>query len=144
MANEILQKSRTRIEAQGNTTALTADENPNSGSYTGDTPISLDNSIDATGDNPRGAEYLRLELNVTTPPTSEAFAQVWWRGSEDNSNWTKWKYSHSVADSIATTSDRYDSGMFLLSYKYTELAIVANDYAFNASLFATPKLMEVQ
>lgn len=144
MANEVLQKSRTRIEAQGNTTALTVDLDPTSGSYTGDTPATLDNTYDGGSENCKGADYLQLELDVTTPPTTEATAQIWYRGSEDGTNYTKWKYSHTVGDDIATTADRYDGGLFALRYQYTQLAVVAISYGFNADLLATPKLREIQ
>lgn len=144
MANEILQKSRTRITAQGNATVLTADEDPNSGSYTGDTPATLDNTYDAGTENCKGADYLQLELDVTTAPSTAGTAQIWYRGSEDGANYTKWKYSHTVGDDITTSIDRYDGGLFALSYQYTQLAVVAINYGFNADLLATPKLRELQ
>lgn len=144
MANEILQKSRTRITAQGNGTALTADEDLNSASYTGDTSATIDNTYDGGSENGQGADFLQLELDVTSAPSTAAGAQIWWRGSEDGTNYTQWKYSHTVGDDIALSAARYDGGLFSLSYQYTQLAVMAVDYAFTAALYATPKLSEVQ
>lgn len=143
MANEILQKARTAITAQGNGTALTADVDPN-GSYTGDTPVILDNTYDGGSENCKGADYLNLELNVTTAPSTAATAEIWFSESEDGTNFTKWRYSHSIGDDIATSVARYIGGLFFLKANYTKLAVVANSYAFNAALYATPKLVEVQ
>ncbi|HHE65295.1 MAG TPA: hypothetical protein ENL09_04660 [Bacteroidetes bacterium] len=143
MANEILLKSRTTITAQGDGTALTADVDPN-GAYTGDTPVVLDNTYDGGTENCFGADYLNLELNVTTAPGTEANAEIWYSISEDGTNYTKWKYSHTVGDAIAISADRYAAGIFFLSANYTKLVVVAKDYGFNAQLLATPKLHEAQ
>lgn len=144
MANEILQKSRTRITAQAGGTALAADKNPGEAGYTGGAATAIDNTYDGGSENGKGADYLQLELDVTSAPGTAGTSSIWYRGSEDNSNWTKWKYSHTVGDSIATAADRYDGGMFLLSYQYTELKVMADDQVFTATLYATPKLQEVQ
>jgi len=143
MANEILLKSRTTITAQASG-ALTAGEDPNSGTYTGGAATVIDNTYDAGTENSLGADYLQLELDVTTAPTTAGGAEVWYRGSEDGTNYTKWKYSHTVGDDIATTADRYDAGLFFLSYQYTELKVKAVDYGYTATLYATPKLHEAQ
>ena len=144
MPSEVLQKSRTRIEAQGNLTSFTADINPNDGLYTGDTPLVLDNTYDGGAENCKGASWLNLELDVTTPPGTEAGAQIWYCESEDGTHYTYWKYSHSVGDPILTNAARYDAGSFLLKAAYTKLAVMAVSYGFNADLLATPKLMEIQ
>ncbi len=144
MANEVLLKSRTRIEAQGNATALTATYDPNSGSYTGDTPIVLNNKYTAS-ENCYGASLLQLELDVTTHAGGDTSAEIWYSISEDGTNYTKWKYSHTVGDTIlSAVTDRFDAGIFQLSAQYTKLAVVAVAVAFNADLLATPKLMEAQ
>jgi len=144
MANEILQKSRTTITAQASG-ALTAGFDPSSGSYTGGAATPIDNTYDAGTENSKGSEWVNLQLNVTTAPATAATAQIWFRGSEDGTNYTKWKYSHTVGDSIlATTGALYDAGMFQLSYQYTELKVMAISYGFTADLKATPKLMELQ
>lgn len=144
MANEILQKSRPTLTAQGNGTALTATFDPNSGSYTGATPLVLDNTYDEGTENCRGSNVLQLELVVTTAPSTATGAQIWYRGSEDGTNYTKWKYSHAIGDTIGTAPGRYDGGSFLLEYQYTNLVVMAVSYGFSASLLCTPKLMEIQ
>ena len=145
MANEALVKSRTRIEAQGNATALTATYDPNSGSYTGDTPAVLDNTYDGGSENCKGAEILNLELDVTTVPSADAVAQIWYSQSENGTNYSRWKYSHTVGEDILNAAvDLYDAGKFVLTAQYTKLAVMAVDYAFNADLLVTPKLMELQ
>ncbi len=145
MATEILQKSRTTLEAQGNATALTADYEPTdeSGTYTGDTPLVLDNTYGAS-ENCAGAEALNLQLDVTTAPGTLAGAQIWYSESEDGTNYTYYKYSHTVGNDIATSVDLYDAGLFYLKAQYTKLVVMATGYGFNADLFATPKLMEAQ
>ena len=143
MANEVLQKARTVITAQSNGTALTADIDPN-GAYTGDTPAVIDNTYDGGTENAKGAEYLNLELEVTTAPKAAATAEIWYSESEDGTNYTKWRYSHTVGDDIDTSADRYIGGVFFLNANYTKLAVVAKSYGFNANLYATPKLVEVQ
>jgi len=142
MANEILLKSRTRIEAQGNATALTATFDPNSGSYTGDTPAVLSNVYAA---NCSGADWLQLELDVTTHAGGDTTAEIWYSISEDGTNYTKWKYSHTVGDTILSAiTPRLDAGIFYLSALYVKLAVVAVTVAFNADLLVTPKLHEAQ
>jgi len=144
MPNELLQKSRATITAQASG-ALAAGFDPISGSYTGGAATPIDNTYDAGTENSKGAEWLNLQLNVTTAPATAATAQIWFRGSEDGTNYTKWKYSHTVGDSIlAATVALYDAGMFQLSYQYTELKVMAISYGFTADLKATPKLMELQ
>jgi len=146
MANEILQKSRATITAQASG-ALAAGFDPSSGSYTGGAATPIDNTYDAGTENSKGSEWVNLQLNVTATAhaTLPATAQVWFRGSEDGTNFTRWKYSHTVGDSIlAATIALYDAGMFQLSYQYTELKVMAISYGFTADLKATPKLMELQ
>ena len=141
MANEILQKSRSRIIAQA-ASSLGADIDPNNPSYAGGSVTTLENTIGSTNCN--GADFVQIELDITAPPTAAAACEIWWRGSEDGSNWSKWKYSHTVGDTIETTADRYDGGIFMLSYQYTQLKMKAVDYGYTAVLYATPKLTEVQ
>jgi len=145
MPNELLQKSRDTITAQASG-ALAAGFDPISGSYTGGAATPIDNTYDAGTENSKGSEWLNLQLNVTIPHTTlPATAQIWYRGSEDGTTFTRWKYSHTVGDSIlATTGALYDAGMFQLSYQYTELKVMAISYGFTADLKATPKLMELQ
>lgn len=144
MSNEVLKKSRDQISAQGNGIAFTATYNPTSGSYTGDTPAVLDNTFDGGLENCRGSDFLQLELNVTAAPATYTTAQIWYRGSEDGTNYTKWKYSHTVGDIISTSAARYDAGLFSMSFQYVQLAVVAVSYGFTATLYATPKLTEIQ
>lgn len=145
MPSEALQKSRSRITAQAGGTALTADEDPNSGSYTGGAATTIDNTYDAGTENAKGADRLNLELDVTADPATAAVAEIWYRGSENNSDWTQWKRSHTVGDSIlASGTPWYDAGLFYLEYQYTQLKVVALNYAFTAVLYATPKLSEGQ
>lgn len=140
MANEILQKSRATITAQA-AGLLTADEDPNSNAYTGGATTVLNNTYVG---NCKGADNVRLELDVTIAPTVSTPVRIWWRGSENNSDWTKWKYSHTITEAVVNEVDRYDGGLFALSYQYNELKIVALDYGFTAALYATPKVREVQ
>jgi len=143
--SEIRQKSRARITAQAGGTALTAGVNPN-GSYTGGAATPIDNTYDGGSENALGAMFLNLELDVTAAPSiGEATAEIWYRGSEDNSTWSKWKYSHTIGEPIViTTATRYAAGLFELIYQYTELKVVAVGYAFTATLLATAKLYEAQ
>ena len=142
--SEVRQKSRARITAQASG-ALTAGYDPTSGSYTGGAATAIDNTYDGGSENGLGAMFLNLELDVTTAPTTAATAEIWYRGSEDNSTWTKWKYSHTVGESIViTTATRYAAGLFELTYQYTELKAVAVSYGFTSTLLATPKLFESQ
>lgn len=146
MANELLQKTRPQVVAQDSTAALTAGYDPNSGSYTnGGAVTTVDNTYDGGSENARGAAALNLRLNVTSGPSTDATAEVWYRQSNDNSNWTYWKYSHTVGDTItASTARRYSAGMFMLSENYTQLAVKALSYGFTAQLLATPILFEAQ
>ena len=145
MANELLKKSRTRITAQSSS-ILTAGKYPEDGSYAATANcMSMDNSISAAAGQPKGAHYLNLELDVTTPPATAATANIYWRGSEDGgTTWTDWRYSHTVGKSIGTTADRYGAGVFVLEYDLTQLAVSAVSYGFTSVLYVTPKLIEVQ
>lgn len=145
MANEIRLKSRTTITAQDNTAALTAGYDPTSGSYTNLAAVTvIDNTYDGGSENGLGASFLALELNVTAAPSTAATAEIWYSVSEDGTNYTRYKYSHTVGDSILTSTNRYSAGLFELSAQYTKLAVVAVGYAFTAQLLATPKLAEIQ
>ena len=142
MPNEILVKSRARITAQANGTALTAAKDPNL-DYTGDAPAVLNNTIAAV--NCKGADSLQLELEVTTHAGGATTAEIWYSISEDGTNYTYWKYSHTVGNTIASAATgMFDAGIFVLSAQYTKLAVVARAVAFNANLLATPKLYEAQ
>ena len=142
--SEILQKSRATITAQASG-ALAAGYDPNSGSYTGGAATVIDNTFDGGSENSKGSHFLNLELNVTTAPSTAATAEIWYRGSEDGTNYTKWKYSHTVGEPIViTTATRYSAGLFELTYQYTELKAVAVSYDFTSTLLATPKLYEGQ
>ena len=143
MANEILKKSRDQIIAQAGGTALTAALDPNSGSYTGGAATTIDNTIGTT--NGKGADHLQLRLDVTSAPAATTTAEIWYRGSEDGTTWTKWKFSHTVNESIIlTTATLYGAGLFALSFDYTQIKVVSVGSAFTATLYATPKLQEVQ
>ena len=145
MANEVLQKSRDTITAQTNSSTLDTDYDPNSGSYTGGTPAVIDNTYDGGSENAKGAEYLNLELNVTNAPATAGTAEIWYAQSEDGTNYTRYKYSHTVGEDIGTTAARYDAGVFVLSAQYTKLAVHAQGYDIDAcTLYATPKLAEIQ
>ena len=153
MANEILQKSRTRITAQTNytSTAFKAGEYPTdatwntSGNYYGGEPTVIDNTYDGGSENSKGAMFLSLELDVTDAPASAATAEIWYSVSEDGTNYTRWKYSHTVGDTIQTTAARYSAGIFELTAQYTKLAVVAISFDIDAAtLYATPKLVELQ
>ena len=145
MATEILQKSRSRITAQSSS-ALTADEYPGDGSYTlTSNCTTIDNKYTGGSENGKGAEYLQLELDVTSAPGTAAVAKIYWRGTNDGgTKWTKWKHSHTVGGDIETSADFYDAGLFVLTYKEIQLAVSAVDYGFTSVLYATPNLPEVQ
>ncbi len=149
MATEILQKSRTNITAQTNSSSLTVGYEPNGeqGTYPGGTPEVLSNTY-AASENCSGAEAVNLVLDVTGAPATAGEAEIWYRESEVSSSteFTRWKYSHTVGDTISTTDNvLYDAGMFYLKARYTELAVVARTNAIaTCILTATPKLMEAQ
>ena len=138
MTTEILQKTRTTITAQGDGTALTAEKDPNDAGYTGDSPATLDNQVAAAAGQPKGAYALDLELDVTTGPSTAAVAKIYYRTSRNNSDWTRWRYSHTVGEAILTDAELYRAGLFYLSANYTQLAVMADNYAFAAKLYATP------
>jgi len=144
MANEILQKSRDTIPAQASGPLAAGIYPYDTVNYTGGAATVINNTLGT--ENSKGAEWLNLQLNVTIPhATLPATAQIWFRGSEDGVNYTRFKYSHTVGDSIlAATVALYDAGMFQLSYQYTELKVMAVSYGFTSTLLATPKLMELQ
>ena len=145
MANEILKKARTAITAQTNSSALDTDYNPNSGSYTGGTPTVIDNTYDGGSENAKGADYLKLYLNVTDAPATAGSAQIWAAESEDGTNYTIYKYSHTIGDAIGTTAALYDAGEFVLSSNYVKLAVHAVSYDIDAcTLIAVPMLYEAQ
>lgn len=145
MATEFRQKSRNRITAQSSS-ALTAGQYPEDGSYTLTTNCTtLDNTYDGGSENCLGADYVNLELDVTSAPSTTATADIYWRGSEDGgTSWTDWRYSHTVGTNIKTTADRYSVGRFMLNYQYTQLAVASVGYDFTSTLYATPKLIEAQ
>jgi len=91
MANEVLQKSRSTITAQDNSSSLDETYDPNSASYTGGTPTVLDNRIAAGAGEPKGADILKLELLVTTGPGTAGGAEIWYSESEDGTNYTRYK-----------------------------------------------------
>jgi len=143
MANEVWVKSQSTITAQDNSSYLDETYDPNSGSYTGGTPTVINQS---SGENAAGAEYLNLEFFVDDAPATAGGAEIWYSESEDGTNYTQYKYSHTIGDAVGTTDDLwYDAGLFYLKSKYTKLAINAVDYdIIDCTLYATPKLMEVQ
>lgn len=145
MATEFRQKSRDRITAQSSS-ALIGDEYPEDGSYTATSnSATLDNTYDGGSENCLGADYVNLELDVTAAPNTTSTAVIYWRGSEDGgTNWTDWRYSHTVGKAIKTSADRYSAGRFMLSYQYTQLAVASVGYNFTSTLYATPKLIEAQ
>lgn len=143
--SELRNKARDRITAQANG-ALTASYDPTDTiNYTGGAATTIDNTYSEGTENSLGADYLVLELDVTTPPAAETSAEIWWRGSnDDGTKWTKWKYSHTVNESILTAADFYAALTFGLKYNWTELKVVAVDSSFTSTLYATPKLIEAQ
>jgi len=146
---EVLNKARSRATAQS-ASSLTAGEYPGDSVY--DSPSSLtancttlDNTYDGGTENAQGADYLVLELDVTSAPATDAVAHIYWRGRKASGSWTKWKYSHTVADTILDDgADLYDAGLFELMYDETQLAVAAVDDDFTSVLYATPKLMAIQ
>ena len=144
MANEIRVKARSTITAQTNSSALDTDYDPTSASYTGGTPTVIDNTYDAGTENALGAHYLTLELNVTDAPATAGTAEVWYSTSEDGTNYTLPKYSHTVGNDIGTTDNvYYDAGLFELTSQFTKLYVHAQGYDIDAcTLLATPKLVE--
>jgi len=151
--SEIRQKSRTRITAQTNYsgTGFKAGEYPTdttwntSGNYYGGTPTVIDNTFDGGTENGLGAMFLNLELDVTDAPATAATAEIWYSTSEDGTNYTLWKYSHTISESILTTANRYAAGLFELTAQYTKLAVAAISYDIDAAtLYVTPKLYEAQ
>lgn len=157
MATEILLKSRASITCQtrNGSDPFKANEYPSdttwntSGNYYGGTPLAIDNTYDGGSENGKGAEYVNLILLVTTGPATAATAQVWYSESEDNTNYTVYKYSHTIGDTIAITTagdgKYYDAGMFVLKAQYTKLALAAISYDIpNMTLYAYPKVVEAQ
>lgn len=155
MANEILVKNRTVITAQQNyqtgPVAWKANEYPTDttwntpGAYYGADPAEINNTIGST--NAKGAHFLKLILVVTTgAATPGASAQIWSSESYDGTNYTKWKYSHTVGELI-TDADGvyYDAGIFELAAPYTKLAVAAITYDIDdGDLLAIPMLYEAQ
>ena len=149
MANEILIKSRPAITAQDNTVSLDASFDPNSASYTGGTPTVIDNTYDGGAENAKGADHLNLILIVTTGPATAGGAEIWFSESEDGTNYTKYKYSHTIGDTITATTAGdgiyYAAGMFVLKAQYIKLAVNAVTYDIgDCTLMAYPKLQEMQ
>ena len=148
MATEILIKSRAAITAQDNTSSLDASYEPTSVSYTGETPTVIDNRSAESG-NSKGADYLNLILLVTTGPATAGGAEIWFSESEDGTHYTKYKYSHTIGDTITATTAGddiyYDAGMFILKAQYVKLAVNAVTYDIgDCTLLAYPKLPEAQ
>lgn len=141
MANEIRLKSRATLTAQASG-AHTAGTVPTDA--TGGTSTTIDNTYDGGSENGLGSHYVNLDLDVTTAPATAATADIYYKGSEDGSTWTVWKYSHTVGASILTSAARYQAGIFELVYQYTQLKVMANSYGFTSTLLATPKLVELQ
>ena len=145
MSAELRQKSRPRITAQSSS-ALVAGQYPEDGSYsTTSNCETLDNTYEEGTENCRGADYVNLELDVTTAPSTAATADIYWRGSEDGgTTWTDWRYSHTVGKAIKTSADRYSASIIPLRYDFTQIAVAAVGYNFQSTLYATPKLIEAQ
>jgi len=143
MAAEIWVKSLSTITAQDNTSSLDETYDPNSGSYTGGTSTVINQT---SGENAAGAEMLNLILFVDDAPATAGGAEIWYSESEDGTNYTNYRYSHTVGEEIGTTDDiYYDAGLFMLTAQYTKLAVNAVDYDIvDCTLYATPKLMESQ
>jgi len=143
MATEIWVKSLSTITAQDNTSSLDETYDPNSGSYTGGTSTVINQT---SGENAAGAEMLNLILFVDDAPATAGGAEIWYSESEDGTNYTNYRYSHTVGEEIGTTDDiYYDAGLFMLTAQYTKLAVNAVDYDIvDCTLYATPKLMESQ
>ena len=147
MATEILQKARSEFAAQ-TSTSLTADQVPGDGSYSDTNCVVIDNTYNDGDENSRGAEALHLVLDVTTDPAANtSTADIYYQTSENNSDYTLWKYSHTVGTTIqsdGTTEDRIDAGLFVMTSTYAKLAVACNDNNFICVLYATPLLMEAQ
>jgi len=73
-------------------------------------------------------------------------AEIWYSESEDGTNYTRYRYSHTVGETLSTTDDLYyDAGIFVLKAQYTKLAVNAVDYDIpDCTLMAYPKLPELQ
>jgi len=143
MASEILKKGRAAITAQSSS-ALTAAQYPEDGSYAADSNCTtINNTIGSTNGN--GADFVVLELDVTTAPSNVAnSANIYYRGSDNGSTWTDWRYSHVVGRALKTAADRYDAGDYVLRHKHTQLCVAAVGYNFTSVLYAYPKLYEAQ
>jgi len=145
MPTELRKKSRDRITAQSSS-ALTAGQYPGDGSYSLTTNcLTINNAYSAGTENGLGASLVVLELDLTNvaKPTADASAKIYSRGRKAGGSWTKWKYSHTVPDTlIATTVDLYDAALFELMYDEVQLAVAAVGYDFDCTLYATPTLME--
>ncbi len=157
MTTEILLKNRTVVTAQQNyqtgPVAWKAGEYPTdatwntSGAYYGADPTVIDNTFDGGSENAKGAHFLKLILAVTTgAATTGASAQIWYSESYDGTNYTKYKYSHTVGELI-TDADGvyYDAGIFQLTAPYTKLVVAAITYDIDdGDLLAIPMLYEGQ
>jgi len=158
MTSEILLKSRASITCQVKNASYgfqagevptDATWNTNDTVYCGDTPTVIDNRISGGSDNGKGADYVNLILLVTTGPATLATVQIWYAESEDGTNYTQYKYSHTVGDSIVISTAgngfRYDAGVFVLTAQYTKLVLAAVGYDIpDMTLYAFPKLYEAQ
>ena len=144
MASEILIKNRDAITAQDNSSALDEDYNPLSESYTGQAPTVINNTLGATNGN--GANYVNLILFVDDAQATAGTAEIWYAESEDGTNYTRYKYSHTVGETLSTSDDLYyDAGIFVLKAQYTKLVVNAVGYDIpDCTLFAYPKVYEGQ
>ena len=153
--SEVLIKSRAVItcQAKNATYAFQAGEfptdatwNTNDTVYCGGTPTIIDNTYNDGTENGKGADYLNLHLLVADAPATAATVQVWYSESEDGTNYTQYKYSHTVGDTIGTTDGfRYDAGMFVLKAQYTKLVLAAVGYDIpDMTLLGYPKLNTIQ
>ena len=146
MANEVLLKSRAAITAQDNPNPLDTDYNPLHASYAGGESAVIDNTYDGGSENAKGADYLNLILFVDDAQATAGTAEIWYAESEEGTNYTRYRYSHTVGETLSTTDDLYyDAGIFVLKAQYTKLAVNAVSYDIpDCTLFAYPKVAEIQ
>ena len=139
MANKVYIESTSQETAQASE-AISADSLASDGNVT-----TLDRTHDGGSENMIGCSDVTLLLDVTAEPSTDATAEVWYRISQDGTDWSDWRYSHTVGATIASAAaDLYDAGLFELVAPYCELKIKAIDYGFTCTLYAQGNRPEIQ
>jgi len=131
--HEIRKKLRTAFIAQASA-AITA------GAFSAGAETPLDNTYDDGTENCRGADQVRMSVNVTAAPATASNAEIWTAKYDDeNTKYEAYEYALSV-DIPITDTDSRSAGFIVLDSGLTKAKIKAIGYAFTAELIATPIL----